>query len=447
MLTYFIIAARNLVQARRRTLLMSSALGLVTALMVTLLALSQGVSDTMQRSATLLMSGHVNIAGWYKAKPTDANPLTANVSELRKLALENSEGVDYIIDRQRGFASIISETDNLMSGLAGIDVREESRLIANLQLAEQREYKEDGTDQVLGDPQKMVDPNTAMLFAAQAKRLGVQVGDSITLSATTMGGQTNTAEATVVAIAKNIGFMSNWTVFVSKQKVAELYQLNEDTTGAVMLYLKDPTQAPQVMANLREVLTQKKYDVMPFVPTPYWEKFETVAAQDWVGQRVDLTTWSDELGQMMQTVGMLDVVSGILLMVLFIIIIVGIMNTMWMSVRERTSEVGTLRAIGMGRPQVLFMFVIESLLLGLFATGFGALFGLLLANLVDAAQLTIPSEAMRMILMSDVLHLVVSPAQLIRAVVTLTLVTVVASMLPAIKAALLRPVTAIHHAA
>ncbi len=41
---YLLVALRNLVQARRRTLLLFSALVLVTSLLVFLLALSRGVS-------------------------------------------------------------------------------------------------------------------------------------------------------------------------------------------------------------------------------------------------------------------------------------------------------------------------------------------------------------------------------------------------------------------
>ena len=51
-----------------------------------------------------------------------------------------------------------------------------------------------------------------------------------------------------------------------------------------------------------------------------------------------------------------------------LIILVGVMNSMWMAIRERTQEIGTLRAIGMGRGGVLSMFVIEASLLSFGAT-------------------------------------------------------------------------------
>jgi len=54
----------------------------------------------------------------------------------------------------------------------------------------------------------------------------------------------------------------------------------------------------------------------------------------------------------------------VLITILILIVAVGIMNTMWIAIRERTREIGTLRAIGMQRGAVLWMFLLESLMLG-----------------------------------------------------------------------------------
>jgi putative ABC transport system permease protein len=57
---------------------------------------------------------------------------------------------------------------------------------------------------------------------------------------------------------------------------------------------------------------------------------------------------------------------------------VGVMNTMYMSVMERTREIGTLKAIGASNAVVLSMFIVESGILGLF----GGLAGLFIAWLL-----------------------------------------------------------------
>ena len=64
------IALRNLLQARRRTVMLGGALVAVTMLFTLLLALSAGFTDTMVRNATTLSAGHINVSGFFKAKAT-----------------------------------------------------------------------------------------------------------------------------------------------------------------------------------------------------------------------------------------------------------------------------------------------------------------------------------------------------------------------------------------
>lgn len=445
--TTFLIAWRNLVQAKRRTFLLSVALGAVMVLLVFLLALSQGLSDTMIRSATMFLAGHVNVAGFYKAKATDANPIITRRAEVRRIVEENTPGLDYIVDRQRGWARAVSETDSLFTVLSGIDVRDEQRFIEQIELAPQSDYVDGGSAKVLGDVKGLERPDTALIFAGQAKRLGLDIGDKLTITAQTVQGANNTGEVEIVAIGKDVGFMSNWTVFLTKETVRELYQATEDTTGAVMVYLKDPSKSAEVMAHLAKVLKDKGFEQMEYSPQPYWNKFERVGGEDWTGLRLDLTIWEDEVTFLQWTVNAVTAVSGLLVSILLVIIVIGIMNTMWIAVRERTQEIGTLRAIGMQRRGVLGLFVTEAFLLGLVATTSGALVGSAIVVGLHSAHLHVPIEAMRAILMSDVLNLVVRPLDVLVYVFAFTFITVLAALWPALKASKMQPVTAIHHAA
>jgi ABC-type lipoprotein release transport system permease subunit len=91
------------------------------------------------------------------------------------------------------------------------------------------------------------------------------------------------------------------------------------------------------------------------------------------------------------------------------------------------------------------MFVLEALLLGLFATTSGALIGAVAAVAIDAARLPLPIEAVRVFLMSDTLRLSVEPAHIVQAIVVFTSITVVSALWPATRAARMQPVTAIQH--
>ncbi len=443
---YWVIATRNLLQARRRTALLSGALALVSMLLVLLLSLSQGMSDTIFESATLLSSGHVNVAGFFKARTTSWAPVVTEAARVRQTVQANTPGLDHIIDRSRGWGKLVSETRSLQAGLVGIDFAQEARLIAHLQVVAigDANVSTTGPKAPLGNLQRMAEPDAMILFAGQAKRLGVDVGDNITLTVETAGGQTNTATAQVVAVVRDVGFLSNFSVFMNRHLLRQLYQQSQDVTGNVMVYLRHPADAVATMGHLRDALQKDGFVLMDHQAQPFFMKFETVASEDWTGQKLDLTTWDDELGALKWAISALDSVSFFLISVLVIMIVVGITNSMWISVRERTQEIGTLRSIGMARSRVWLMFMMEAGLLGLGATAVGACAGATLATVVNLASIQISEEAIRMILMSDTLHLSVRPSQILTAVGSFTCVTALAALWPAKRAAALQPVTAIH---
>lgn len=438
------IAFRNLMQARKRTALLGFGLLFVTLLLVSMLGFSKSIADQLLRTATTLSSGHVNVAGFHKSNPSDSGAYISHVAELRKIVMENTPGIDYVIDRHRGWVQVSSETDSLQSGIAGVDINEEGRLVDLLQLAPENEYREGGRKQVVGDVRGLAELDTIVLFASHAKQLNITVGDNVTVITQTPDGVTNTKDLRVVAVAKDLSMLSNWTMFAPKETLRQLYTLPPDTSGAVHVFLKDPAKAEEAMAHLREVFAAKGYPMLDYNPVPFWMKFETVAGEDWIGEKLDFTYWKDEISFIVWILTVINAVSVFLVTILLVIIGVGITNTMWIAVRERTPEIGTLRAIGMSRRRVLTMFLLEAGMLGLFATLAGGLVGAGVAALIDAAKIALPAGPIRAFLMSDTLHLSVTPLQVAGATVVITLVVVSASLWPAIRASRLQPVTAIH---
>jgi ABC-type antimicrobial peptide transport system permease subunit len=119
------------------------------------------------------------------------------------------------------------------------------------------------------------------------------------------------------------------------------------------------------------------------------------------------------------------------------------MNTWWIAIRERTREIGTLRAIGMQRTRVLAMFLVEALTLSLAAALFGAVLGLLACAAVNALHLHAPLEV-QLFLMREELHLAVRPSVLLGSILLITGCTTLISLIPSFLAARLQPVTAMH---
>lgn len=441
------IAFRNLVQARRRTLLLSTAIGMVTVMLVLLLSISAGISDNLVRSATTLSAGHIVVGGFFKPSPAQAAPVLGHAKEVRAAIEKGTPGLDRVIARGRGWGKIVGVGGSVQAGLNGVTLAEDPGFVDTITLAKQSEYKDGGSDRVLGDAAKIGQPGSLIVFAGHARRLEAEVGDLVTIVTETQDGLSNTMDVTIVAIARDMGMISSWTAFIDQGSLRKLYKLNEDTTGAFWVYLDDIEQAPEAMSALKQSLIDAGYGVMDFQSAPFWMKFETAGGEDWTGQKLDLTTWKDEVSFLAYAVTAFDGLTVFLSVILLIIIAIGISNTMFNTVRERTREIGTMRAIGLQRWAVLRLFITEALLLGLFATSSGAILGALLALALDAMHLPVPIEAMSAFLLSDTVHFSVRAPTLLGSIAFLTLCTGAAALWPAFRAARLRPIVALGHAA
>lgn len=426
------LAARSLRQHARRNLFLGAALGAVTGLLVLLNGLTAGMEEAMTRSAHTLLTGHVNVAGFFKVTSGSAAPLVSDYPKLVEVVRRDVPELDFLTVRGRGWAKAVSETSSMDLVLGGVDVDNEPGLPRVIRVTE-------------GSLLALREPGTVLLFEAQAKRLGAAVGDVITISAPTARGVNNTADVKVGAVARDVGLLSAFSAFIEHDTLRQLYGLNATTTGAVHLYLKDPRRAPEVASRLRVAYGDAGLRVMEPAAQPYWMKLmQTVPSEDWTGQKIDVTTSDDEMGQFKQFILALRVVTGLLVTVLMIVVVIGILNTLAIAVRERTKEIGTLRAIGMQRGKVLWLFVLETALLGLAGTAAGALAAAGIAALLNGAAIALPT-AVQVFLAMDTLHVLLDPAAIASYVLVLSLVTTVAAVFPAFRAARLRPITAMHH--
>ncbi|MFC7547221.1 ABC transporter permease [Plantactinospora sp. GCM10030261] len=144
-----------------------------------------------------------------------------------------------------------------------------------------------------------------------------------------------------------------------------------------------------------------------------------------------LAVWRD---QITQAVEQLITVVAALLAVAIIIALIGIMNTLSLSVLERTRESAVVRALGLTRTQLRLTLLVEALLMGVVGAsvgiGFGLLYGLLTAR----------------VMFDGIDPIVTVPAGQLAGYVTLAAVAaVLAAVLPARRAARSSVVAAMSH--
>ena len=135
---------------------------------------------------------------------------------------------------------------------------------------------------------------------------------------------------------------------------------------------------------------------------------------------------------MEQAFRMFDILAIISMLVGFL----GIMNTLTMNVMERTQEIGMLRAVGMTRGQVIRMILAEAALMGLIGGALGVIFGIILSRIFMLAMTAMSGYSLTYVLPIE---------RILMALIIAILISQIAAFFPALRAARIRVLEAIHY--
>ena len=159
-------------------------------------------------------------------------------------------------------------------------------------------------------------------------------------------------------------------------------------------------------------------------------------------------SWLETSPQTAEMMKMRDVTMAILLGLIFFIAAFGILNTMLMSVFERTRELGVLKALGLRPIRLVNMVLIEALVLALIAAALGLILGGVLDWLLIEYGInfeTSPGEGFTFngAVMDPVMKGKFLLESAIAPAIGLIVISVFSAIWPAIRAARLQPVDAI----
>ena len=147
-----------------------------------------------------------------------------------------------------------------------------------------------------------------------------------------------------------------------------------------------------------------------------------------------IMTQEQMLGMIQQITGIFTVVLGAIASISLIVGSIGIMNIMLVSVTERTREIGIRKAVGAKRRDILLQFLLEAAMLSLSGGAIGIIGGWLVSvgiSMIDISGIT--------------LHSVVSADIVVLAISVSVFIGLVSGAWPAMRAARLNPIDALHY--
>lgn len=168
------------------------------------------------------------------------------------------------------------------------------------------------------------------------------------------------------------------------------------------------------------------------------------------GELYNVVTWQDKQGPLLAAVHMEIAILNILLFLIIAVAGFGILAIFLMIVVEKTRDIGILKSLGASRAGILGIFLAYGLLLGLVGSGIGMVLGLLFVDNINEIADLISRATGQPIFDPSIYYfykipVIVDPWMIFWVVSGALLIAVLASVLPALRAAMLHPVEALRY--
>jgi len=175
------------------------------------------------------------------------------------------------------------------------------------------------------------------------------------------------------------------------------------------------------------------------------KQMRDMASTKYKGAVVDVESMYEMASDVLKLESALNLITFGAVLILFFIILIGVVNTLRMTIRERTREIGTIRAIGMQKKDVRNSFILETMFLGLFS----AIAGTILAFLAmfGLSRITINAEdnPLSMLLVNSHLNFAPSAGTTFFYIALIVVIAVVTAYFPARRAANMAASDALRH--
>ncbi len=400
----YLMAFRNITRQYRRSLLGIAAVAFGVTSLILAAGFIEWIFWATREGAIQSGLGHVHVmrAGYLESGRSDPMRYLLPDSLTERQEIEHFAKVRTIAPRV-SFNGMISHGEATISFVGeGVDPEAESVVSRAMNLSSGQTLSSDA-------------PTGIVLGRGLAENLGVEVGGTVVLLATTGAGGLNAVEGTVRGLFTSVSKAYDDSALRVPMPLAQRL-LRVAGSHRWILMVDDTRDTTATLLALRE-------------------RFR--------GGDLEFVPWYEMADFYNKTAALLSKQVSIVELIIGIIIVLSISNTMMMSVLERTAEIGTCLAIGRRRRQILLQFVYEGLTVGLIGGVLGLTLGGSLAMLISYVGIPMPPPPGMSEGYSG--EIMLTGALMSKAFLLAIGTTTLASLYPAWKASRLEIVDALRH--
>lgn len=406
-----LLALRNVLRNKRRSLVTLLAICVGFAA----ISLFRGYTTNMYSGLKIMAIrgeglGHLTIfkAGWLEKGKLDPEKYMFSKEEIEKIS-------DFVTEQHE----VVLATPQInLSGIVS------NGTVSTIFIAQGVVPKDDRTikgDSVASRPIKGEGLNEKKSYGVEvsqdlAKFLSMKPGSDGVIMAPTLDGQMNALDIHVLGVY-NTGSDATNDKYMRFPFTFAQSLLNTDKADRIVILLKDTETTEKMRSLLIDKLTN-------------------------AGIACEIKTWNELSLFYSKVRAMIDMMFFFIFCIVLVIVVMSNVNTMGMAVMERTSEIGTLRALGLKRRGISLLFAMEGGLLAVLGSAMGALLHTCVWAVIRAVRPTyIPPGVSTPVALT--VNLV--PQALYMLGICLIILSLVAAIIPARRAARQNIVNALGH--
>lgn len=416
------LAPKSLLGRRRRFFFLTLAVAFGFFIMTLTTGMTEGLLQAVRDKGAFYFSGNINVQAMTSGgvfTNIDQKLLSAAVKSSLPGAVYGFRTIDYTAEAQLFYHGASVRQRRLI----GVDWQSERDEVKSLYFSQGTAPQNEGGDAIL-------------ISDTAAKRLGAKLGDTLTVMARGNKGR-NTAPFVIRGIFRDSSLFG-YAAYISREGLNDLLALPEDYATDLSVYLPRGLAEHDSAARLRDRIAQ---DLPAFPLVLSRQQKETFSSQSWQGIKYMVFDLDAHLSDIKTALDAIQTVCYVILAVFLFIVLIGISNTYRVVVYQRSSEIGTMRALGLSKKGAVLVLVEEAGILAAFASLLGLAFGSAVLWLLSCFDLS-SKRSLDMFLLRGHLAWALDGRIVLLIFVIVCLTTLMAAWLPARKAASIEPVEA-----
>lgn len=353
---FLALAFRNVFRNRARTVVALLAVAAGCAALIVNGGVIYNIFRELREDAIRNRHGHLQIyrSGYTEHRNKEPGRYLIPADEAaRVVALLRDLPHVARVTQRREFSGMISRGDRYVAFL-GIGVEPE----------EDAAFSRHATIRA-GEPLAVDDPYGVVAGLGLAQKFDGTPGVLLTLATNTDSGALNAIDATLRGVFEGgLKEYDDWTLKAPLRAVQEL--LLDDRVEQIVVLLDRTESLPAALSSIERIVRSEKLDL-------------------------EIRPWTELALFHNQVVSLFRRELDVIKLIISIIVVLGIANTIGMSIVERRRELATLRALGLRPGVVARLLLTEALVTGVLGGALGVVLGMVIAVVVTAIGIPFPS--------------------------------------------------------